>query len=87
MPEITLENGEKQHVDGFISTILFPNGKKYGLRCSIIAVKSITCPKCGANDIELKYGEGKCNFCGTHFTSKFELVEDSAIEKEEDTSE
>jgi len=78
MPEIINENGEREHVKGFISKIKLPNGDTYALRCSIIAVKPIVCPKCGGR-VELKYGEGECEFCKTRFTSKFELVENSAV--------
>ena len=79
MPTVMI-NGEEHHVDGFISQICLPDGKKYALQCSVIAVKPITCPKCGGA-VELKYGEGKCVFCGTQFTSKFEMVEKNAIEE------
>jgi hypothetical protein len=77
MPKIMLE-GKEEYVDGFISKIQFPNGKVYALRCETITVKPIVCPKCGGT-VTLKYGEGKCDFCGVCYTSKFELVETSAI--------
>ena len=34
----------------------------------------MTCPKCGGN-VELKYGTGKCEHCGTNFTTQFKLQE------------
>ena len=58
---------------GYISKIAL-GGKKYKLRCEVIEVHPITCKKCGA-PFELKYGEGKCDHCGTYYTTKFELVE------------
>ena len=78
MPYIKTSDGKEEYVDGMISSFLLPNGKKYGFNCSIITVKPIVCTKCGGR-VELKYGEGECEFCKTRFTSKFELVEDSAV--------
>lgn len=77
MPIATI-NGEERHVDGFISTVQLPNGKVYALKCIVDTVKPLTCPKCGGT-VHLKFGEGKCEFCGTEFTSKFELVDKSAV--------
>jgi len=78
MPEIIGKNGVKEHVDGFISKIIMPDGKTYALRCVVQTVKPICCPKCGGR-VELKFGEGECEFCKTRFTSKYELVEESAV--------
>lgn len=65
---------KEQGLDGFIKTIQMPNGKKYGLKCEIIAVHPISCPKCGGS-FELKYGEGTCQFCGTHYSTRFFVEE------------
>lgn len=60
-------------IDGYISKIKF-NGKTYALRCEIVEVHPITCPKCGAS-FELRYGTGKCDYCGTWYSTNFELKE------------
>ena len=82
MPTI-IQEGKQVHVDGFVSSIILPDGKILGLKASIIAVKPISCPKCGGQ-VTLRYGEGKCDFCSTHFTTKFELIEDSAVHEVEE---
>lgn len=61
-------------IDGYISRITLPNGKTYALRCEIVEVHPITCPKCGAS-FELRYGTGKCDYCGTWYSTNFELKE------------
>lgn len=61
-------------VDGYISKILAPDGKVYALRCEIVEAYATTCPKCGGN-VTLKYGTGKCDFCGTSYTTQFKMVE------------
>ena len=60
-------------IDGYISKITV-NGKTYGLRCEIVEIHPITCPKCGAS-FELRYGTGKCDYCGTWYSTNFELKE------------
>lgn len=57
----------------YISRIAI-NGITYKLRCEVVEVNPIICPKCGAS-FELKYGSGKCNYCGTYYTTKFSLEE------------
>lgn len=59
--------------DGYINEIRF-NGKVYKFRCDVVEVYSMTCPKCGGN-VTLKYGSGKCDFCGTNYTTNFKLEE------------
>ena len=50
-------------------------GNRYWkLQCEVVEAHPITCKKCGAS-FELKYGEGRCEHCGTYYTTKFELVE------------
>lgn len=58
---------------GFISRICLGD-TYYDLKCEIVEVHAITCPKCGA-PLELHYGEGKCSHCDTYFTTKFSVVE------------
>lgn len=58
---------------GYINTIQLGN-KFYKLQCEVVEAHPITCKKCGAS-FELKYGEGRCEHCGTYYTTKFELVE------------
>ena len=60
-------------IDGYISRITV-NGKTYGLRCEIVEIHPITCPKCGAS-FELRYGTGKCDYCETWYSTNFELKE------------
>ena len=59
--------------DGYINEIHI-GGKRYKLRCDVVTVNPIVCPKCGSS-FELKYGSGRCEYCGTYFTTKFEIVE------------
>lgn len=62
-----------EKVDGYISKIEI-DGKTYALRCEIVEVYATTCPKCGGN-VTLKYGTGKCDYCGTSYTTQFKMVE------------
>lgn len=66
------KKGEK--FDGYIHTIQLPNGKRYKLRCEVVEIYPMICPKCGGH-VELKYGSGECNFCGTAFSTQFKIVE------------
>ena len=59
--------------DGYISSIRV-NGKTYKLRCEVVEVYPMTCPKCGGR-VELHYGNGNCQSCGTAFTTQFKIVE------------
>lgn len=61
------------HIDGYVNRIKL-NGKTYALRCEVIEAHPIVCKKCGAS-FELRYGEGKCEHCGTYYTTKFILEE------------
>lgn len=63
-----------EEFDGYISSIRMPNGDVYKLRCEVVEVYPMTCPKCGGH-VELKYGSGECQSCGTAFTTQFKLVE------------
>ena len=64
---------DEKEYEGFISNVII-GGKRYGLRCSVVTVEPIVCPKCGGS-FELKYGSGKCDYCGTYYTTEFKLVE------------
>jgi len=59
--------------DGYISKIRV-NGKNYKLRCEVVEVYDMTCPKCGS-PLQLSYGNGKCEYCGTCYSTQFKLVE------------
>lgn len=72
-----MENKKEEKLDGYVSKIMLPNGKVYGLRCEIVEVYPITCPKCGCS-FELKYGSGKCPACETYYTTQFKLTESQA---------
>lgn len=72
-----MTNQKGEPIDGYISKITVPVGgefKTYQLRCEIVEVYPISCPKCGAS-FELKYGNGKCPFCNTYYTTEFKLKE------------
>lgn len=69
---MTNKNDEK--FDGYINTIVLPNGKKYKLQCEVVEIYPMTCPKCGGH-VELKYGYGECSYCGTSFATNFKIVE------------
>ena len=59
--------------DGYISAICVA-GKTYKLRCEVVEVYPMICPRCGGK-VELHYGSGNCQSCGTGFTTQFKLVE------------
>lgn len=63
----------KDKIDGYINKIAV-NGKIYALKCEVVEVYPITCPKCGGS-FELKYGSGQCPFCNTYYTTEFKLIE------------
>ena len=63
-----------EHIDGYISRIVMPNGKTYALRMEVVEVYPIKCKNCGAT-FELKYGSGKCEMCGTNYTTQFKVIE------------
>lgn len=58
---------------GYVSSIRISN-KLYKLRCEIVEVYPITCPKCGGS-FELRYGSGQCPYCNTYYTTQFKLEE------------
>ncbi len=60
--------------DGYIKEIIMPNGKVYKLQCEVVEVYPMQCPRCGGR-VELKYGSGDCQFCGTAFTTQFKITE------------
>lgn len=60
-------------IDGYISKI-YVNGKTYALKCEVVEAHPITCNKCGAS-FQLKYGEGRCDHCGTYYTTHFYIEE------------
>lgn len=66
---------KEKNIDGYISKIQL-HGKTYALRCEIVEVYPIICPKCGGS-FELKYGNGCCPYCNTYYTTKFNLIESS----------
>lgn len=66
-------NDDQEQLDGFVSKI-HVNGKTYGLQCYVVAVHAIKCPNCG-HSFELAYGKGRCEFCGTYFTTQFQITE------------
>lgn len=73
MPYIKTSKGE-EYVDGFVHKIQMPNGKIYGLQACIVEVKEIKCKNCG-HPLKLRYGEGTCEMCGSHYSTHFELIQ------------
>ena len=71
------KNVASETIDGYISKIKIGQ-KTYALRCNIVEIHPIICPKCGAS-FELKYGNGRCDHCGTYFTTQFSLEEAPAV--------
>ena len=65
----------KEEYSGYISKIVV-DGKIYKLRCEVVEIYPITCPKCGGS-FELKYGSGKCPYCNTYYSTQFKLIEES----------
>ena len=61
-----------EQIDGYISKIKI-QGKTYKIRAEIVEVYPIVCPKCGVS-FELRYGNGQCVHCGTHYTTQFKLM-------------
>lgn len=68
-----MNNNSEQQFDGYISSICV-DGKCYKLKCEVVEVYPMICPKCGGQ-LELKYGYGKCGFCGTNFATNFKVEE------------
>ena len=60
---------------GYIDKIII-QGKIYKLRCEVVEAHPIVCKKCGAS-FQLKYGEGRCEHCGTYYTTHFSIEETS----------
>ena len=65
---------DKEECAGYISEIRL-GGRIYKLRCEVVEVYPMVCPKCGGQ-LELKYGHGKCEYCGTAFSTQFKVVEE-----------
>ena len=63
---------------GYVSSIKIGN-KLYKLKCEVVEIYRMTCPKCGA-PIELRYGQGHCPYCNTYYTTKFSIQETPNIE-------
>lgn len=60
---------------GYASKMLIPGTNKVVyFKCAVVEVYPMTCPKCGGS-MELKYGHGKCEFCGTNYSTEFKLSE------------
>lgn len=68
---------DKEDTDAYIDRIVL-NGHTYKLRCAVVEVYPIICPRCGSG-FELKYGNGQCPACGTSFTTQFKLVENNQV--------
>ena len=67
-------------VGGMIADVAPSFSSEYGRLCPECMSDDIriwdehTCPKCGGT-FELSFGHGKCDFCGTYFTTEFKITE------------
>ena len=68
-----MEKVKEEKLYGYINKITV-NGHTYGIKAYITEIHPINCPKCGGS-FELKYGNGKCPYCNTYFTTEFKLIE------------
>jgi len=59
--------------DGYISCLNL-GGKRFGFKCAITEVFQFVCKNCGA-PVELHFGGGKCEYCGTSYTTQFYVEE------------
>lgn len=64
-------NKKDANFGGYVNKI-YIGGTYYKLQCEVVEVHPMICPRCGGN-LELHLGEGKCEYCGTNFTTKFIL--------------
>lgn len=60
--------------EGYINRIKLSNGKVYKLQCEVVEIYPMQCPRCGGR-VELKYGSGDCQSCGTAFATQFKITE------------
>ena len=65
---------DEPEFEGYIRSIMLPDGRLYKLQCEVVEVYTMICPRCGGK-VELRYGSGECQSCGTAFTTQFKLVE------------
>lgn len=69
-----MDDRNGQEFEGYINQISVC-GKIYKLRCEVVEVYAMNCPRCGG-ELKLEYGSGKCQYCDTTFTTQFKLVEE-----------
>lgn len=63
-----------KEIAGYINRVQV-GGKLYKLQCEVVEVYPMICPRCGGR-VELHYGSGSCQMCGTAFTTQFKIVEE-----------
>jgi len=74
--DFTVDSGDypvPEGCEGWISKVRILD-KTYALKCEVIALHPISCPKCGGS-VNLTHGEGRCDYCGTLFTTKLMMVD------------
>lgn len=72
--EIKKPKEKTKPVDGYISYIEL-HGKRYGIKAVVVEAHPITCKKCG-HTFELDgFGRGKCEYCGTNYTTHYYVEE------------
>lgn len=67
---------EEEKFEGFIDKIMI-NGKLYKIGVEVLEARPIVCKKCGAS-FQMKYGKGRCDHCGTYYTTHCYIEETEA---------
>jgi ssDNA-binding Zn-finger/Zn-ribbon topoisomerase 1 len=75
MDEKSCKDANGNKCDGYVTCVTLPSGKTYAFKAVIEEVYPMTCPKCGGQ-LELKYGHGKCSYCGTNYATDMKIVEE-----------
>ena len=70
---------EEEKFEGFIDKIMLNmlNDKLYKIGVEVPEARPIVCKKCGAS-FQMKYGEGRCDHCGTYYTTHCYIEETEA---------
>lgn len=66
-----MENNEQ--FAGYVNKIRVGD-KLYKIGVEVLEARPIVCKKCGAS-FQMKYGEGRCDHCGTYYTTHFYIEE------------
>ena len=64
-----------RQLDGYIDTICLGDGRRYGIKAIVYESKPIICSRCGYTLTLDSHGEGICEACGTHYSTRLVLEE------------